>query len=633
MTIKLRLKNFRYCSASQVKTYVYSPRKWYLEKRVAVVNDSGKDRDMPVKRRSNLGFGNVLHACAERYLLADDNVSLRDCAFPEAAPVKEWGRHTGEYARWDAELESPVAEGALVRELLEEGIEKGYLDREPDREIEFSFNGMEFVDGVSFMGYIDYLTTHEPRIIDHKTTKSFRYTLSKPKMKTDPQLMLYCRALLMLLEHRGLPEPKSIEVSHVYYLKDARVPKGQRVKKKTIKVTPEHVREQWAKLEEIGHAMVRDSKVEIEHFRNVECGGEECSYKYGGCPFVLICAGEETIEEYVQRLDKAAELDRIRAEEATRLPPDAVKAMSQGDKNMTNPLLERLKAAKANKEMPKPPTAPSAPAPAETPAEEYTAPPWAHEGCPGCGGSGWNAAGEPCNICVGIAKKKGRPYPGDGSVEVTGLREFTVDGKAAETPTEEAQETPSEPQEPEPQPEEAQEPEPASEPQEPASGKPQSLKDKLAAKRAASGKAPAPSKPKPPKSEPTPPPAEGDDGDDEETKKRGRGRPKGSKNKPKDERTFILLIGSAPVRTDRPVLDVADLLHRAGEELAQATGADSFYAMGGQERRDMLSRRAPAIAKEIPEGAVVFSTHHGFDTDALVNALVPFASTVTRASR
>jgi hypothetical protein len=415
----MRKHKWRAISASQMKTAEYSPRKWFFEKLLK----------LPYRRKGHFGFGTTLSECLERYLLADHNAPL-DVAFPDAYQPMSFGRPEKGVGlmRWDWRLEKPKTEGPLIRQLVAEAVEKGFVRRTADAWVEFELPHVPFGGFAELWGYGDLAYPDDNTILDHKSTKSRKWIMSRPKMKRDIQLILYAAYLLETKREKGC-EPEKITVGHIAYIKDGGLPYGERVELKTVTVTPAEID---ARMEEI-HSLAEDmhlwSEFDACEFQRVPCGGKNCMNKFGGCPYVTICGGEETPEEYQNRFDKAASMVDTLSRRATG---EARKETAMG-----NRLLEQLKARK------KPPTATKPVAPAVEKTPEKPVAPWADAGCPSCGGSGWTAKGEPCPICVGLTD-----FDLD-SVTITGPGEFEAASNPTPPAAEEPQETAQEPAAPE----------------------------------------------------------------------------------------------------------------------------------------------------------------------------------------
>jgi len=592
-------KPFRVISASQMLTAELSFRKWFFEKILR----------LPYRRKGHFGFGSVLASCLERYLNAGPDDRLPDGTvvdlYPESYEVHEFGRPTGKYERWDAQLEKPQTEGPLIKELVAEAIEKSFLLRTGDRWVEWEIPQVTFVEDVRIMGFGDLAYPADAAIWDHKSTKNFRYNLSKPKMKKNIQLVLYAKVMLERFRTEGTPVPPIFTLGHLYYLKDGGVPYGERVKRKYVKITPDEIDARFEEIMAHSRQMHRYSKVETDQWEQVPCSGEECARAYGGCPYLTICGGEETLGQYIKRLDTLDSMRRLAKIETPS--PEENMATAQS-------LVDRIKTG----DLRKPPAVPApAAAPAVDPALGTTPipPPWAQTSCPSCSGSGWNPQGEPCNICVGLSKFDLT------TITITGPKSWEGDG---------ADPTPEAPA-PEAAPAPAVAPEPSAPARTAAKGK-MSLASLLGKPKASSAPAPAP------ESEaaavtalahnpdgdplPDPPPVTVITTDPAAKPSPGRGRPPGSKNK---TRGFILCIGCT-VQGPKG-LDLTVVLDKAGAQLAEGTAAaDGYYSMNPWDRRDMIARRIDAIIEEhIPNGAVVFLAARNPDLDALASALSPKA--------
>ena len=259
-------------------------------------------KKLPVPDRDFTNLGTVLHSCIENYLESGD-LDTGD-PFPGG---------------WDKGLRSD--ESDKVRELVELGIEEGYIVKSKKRMIEMSIGDgkdhttllrklkpewdedwikekatqcWEIVPGVLLTGFIDYYYNIN-KIIDWKTSSDpMKYGLKKDSKSTkyigfDLQLLLYATFLRKVMNVQG-----PIEVAHVYF----RTKKEAKVLKVSHTFSPEDLDEfyEWLttvaipdmlELKEMKEGVV----VSLEH-------GKEACNRYGGCPYKPICSGNRTEEEY-----------------------------------------------------------------------------------------------------------------------------------------------------------------------------------------------------------------------------------------------------------------------------------------------------------------------------------------------
>lgn len=345
-------------SASQIKNYQRCPRLWWWE----------KCRRMPrTGTIYGIVFGNVLHACLERWLLADASGRDADGNFAEVYPPG-W--------EWDEENKQRITEedAELIPRLIAEAIEKGILVRHHGRQVEKSFTGILtrgpgiFGPHVFLTGKID-LALHN-QVQDHKGTKGMRYALSKEKLANDLQLLIYARERL-----EANPQAEKITLRHNVF---DRI--GGTVKQTTATVDADTVREHWENLEPLGHEMLQLKLLDLpdERWHEVACPPEEEQAEacgaFGGCRFIPVCFGQETPKEMRRRLGRLRLPEAYPVEETMSLQEKLAKAKAKAKKN-PEPEKEEKSAPVLNQEPePEPTTTTAPPAPAETAAKSPSGP-------------------------------------------------------------------------------------------------------------------------------------------------------------------------------------------------------------------------------------------------------------------
>lgn len=348
-------------SPSQLVTFTTCPRKWWLA-------HARKLPEPPKDRKRTLGT--VFHACAERWLRADDSGRTADGQpvdpFPpgwETAVERDGSRGTLSHS-----------EQALLRGLFNDAVNAGVLRRLPQRYIESEFK-IPVVPGVVMKGFIDQ---GNPEVIeDHKTTASRRWALGKTKLGRDAKMLCYARA-----HFEKHPESDRVTLRLNY------VDKGRTSKPWAVEavVTRPQVDSFWEETCQIASDMVKlggsdgppESKwAEVEGPRK----NDACT-QFGGCPYADVCGGMVTVEAFRKRHEKR---------EGTK--------MGFFDKKKTAPVASA-------------PTQPEASVTPVTPEgpEESTkgAPPWHVPSCTACRDHpGLNSKGDPCRACDVVSGRTG----------------------------------------------------------------------------------------------------------------------------------------------------------------------------------------------------------------------------------
>jgi hypothetical protein len=390
-------------------------RKWFLK----------KIAKLPEPATKSTVFGDVLHAVCERFLLADENGNLN--GKPVELYPEGWERPINRYTGQPTKEAVTLEEQAIIKALISKAIIEGVLMRVEGRKIERKIDRFEIYPGVVLNGFIDLL---EPDAIrDHKTTKSMDWAKS---IKRDAKESLYKNVQLMTYAYwyyteGGHSKELPLKLSHQYFVTN---PDKTHVEKREISVT-------WAEVEEFFSDRIAPTLDDMLKYREVKDYSEiplpidvaSACRKYGGCPFTRICTEQETVNEYKKRLETQA------AGVTETNYTEVAKDLQQGEKKMSNPMMDKIKAMQAAKRgeapaapapapvtvaapPPPPPPAPVAPPPepvaakAEKPAaSEKPKAPWYFSGCKSCAENdilGLNSKGTTaCRICDMMTKKLG----------------------------------------------------------------------------------------------------------------------------------------------------------------------------------------------------------------------------------
>ena len=246
-------------SASQLKTYKLCPKKWYFE----------KVEKLP-RGEASYGaiFGTVLHTCLERI-----HHGLEPYPDDWTSPLKDGD---ADVIRALVGLYSPV-----------EGIEKENIERRIT---------MPVIDDIKLLGYIDLYK--EGVVIDHKSTKALKWSLSPKDLAKDLQMLVYAK---WALDHEG-PELEIVELRHNVFVRSFPV----RHKKTVAYATREAIMEKWYQIQET--ALLMKEARDADSAPCVEMG-DQC-HAYGGCPYARICSGVVSLEEFKGRPEKEKEMPK-----------------------------------------------------------------------------------------------------------------------------------------------------------------------------------------------------------------------------------------------------------------------------------------------------------------------------------
>lgn len=360
-------------SATQLETGDLCTRKWRF---------TYHDR-LPVYKKGHFGFGTCLHAVAERYLRSEANL------YP---------------AGWDIDPDSKVrlepTEAALIPVLIQAGIDAGYLERRPGGVVEAAFNLA--ANGHILRGKIDYHTVQGRRIEDHKTAKNDRYIKKTGKaLAKNIQMLIYAKVLLEEVRSRGEVDPAFITLVHNQFIIE-----GPAVRRTEGEVTTADVEAFWKDtvvplIDRIVAAAAVTDTLSLEMPDASACNA------FGGCPFMAICAEQESVLTYKARVSNMIN------QRPTAVPETTADMSSALDK-----LMKRTAPAAAAVNPPAPAAATTAaPATAVNSATPTSAlPPWHSPKCPKCTPSGTNSKtpgfnsedGGPCRICCSMSQVKAR---------------------------------------------------------------------------------------------------------------------------------------------------------------------------------------------------------------------------------
>ena len=218
-------------SASQITTFLDCPRKWYFDKVVGLerkVNESAE-------------LGSAVHELLEKYIRGE----LSEMPDTQAGRIAKQGLHR-------LTIKKPLA-------------------------VELSLEDLPIKDSpCEVKGFIDVLDYMNDEIIDHKTTKSRRWTKTPSELAVNTQMIIYAKAYL-----DNNPEVNKVTLTHLYY-----GTKDEFSEKVSVEVSRAHVTNQWNYLKKIIKEMMQASSLS-------DAGACTASYeacdKYGGCPFRTQC--------------------------------------------------------------------------------------------------------------------------------------------------------------------------------------------------------------------------------------------------------------------------------------------------------------------------------------------------------
>ena len=262
-------------SASQFKTYQRCSRLWWFDKVLRLPRTGGSYGHI---------FGKVIHAVAERWLEADETGRNLEGERKELYP-DGWQTEEGETILQEDE--------AVVKELINMAISQGVIQRLPDRIIEKSFT-ITLIDDIQVTGRIDLALPGQ--VHDHKSTVNMRYALSPDKLSKDTQMLLYAHV-------QKLDTQPHVTLQHNVFDRTK-----IRVRKTVVNVSKEEVQEHWEGLQTLAKEMKRLKMADHQpdDFKNVPCNMPDGCNMYGGCSYLSVCVGRETIEHLTERRERLA---------------------------------------------------------------------------------------------------------------------------------------------------------------------------------------------------------------------------------------------------------------------------------------------------------------------------------------
>jgi hypothetical protein len=310
-----------------------------------------------------------------------------------------------------------TTEQSLVQALVHNGIQRGTIAREPDgiveQEIKLAVSDLKVPVQINM--FLDYATQHS--VQDHKFCGNTKY-YSKDKLAKAVPMLFYALAQW----ENGNCKDDALWLRYNLFVKNPADPATKTVE---VEVTKDSVMRWYENtmlpvIGEIVDLYERNERGDWHKVQGAEDKRDACT-AYGGCPFLSVCSGQQTMEEYKQ---SHGEVDQ----EARRKQEDAVleglrqattgNAGKTEEKNMTNFREKMLAAKKGQNETPPPQEL--APEVVETEVAETVAAtgndtdtptaPWWNDKCVGCKDNavrGFNSNGKVCAICVALNKKAG----------------------------------------------------------------------------------------------------------------------------------------------------------------------------------------------------------------------------------
>lgn len=273
-------------SPSQIETAGICIRKWWLQ----------SVRKLKTPQPKGTLPGSVFHEVAARYIAADDQGISKKTGQPvELFPAGwhqfyKWGKFQGEIDQQQQHM---------IQFVTNKAIQEGIIERPFGRLVEQEFE-IPVIDDVSIKGLID--VAEPDGVQDHKTTKNMRYAKSKNALAVNPEMLIYAYVLLLTYRHNNQPAPERFKLRHNVLCLD---PDNLVVRKTETQVTQADIDKNWEMVKAMAWQMLQVSQrvrnwSELPDPKNVH---ESCN-AFGGCPFMGICTGTESVEGYVQRFDR-----------------------------------------------------------------------------------------------------------------------------------------------------------------------------------------------------------------------------------------------------------------------------------------------------------------------------------------
>lgn len=336
-------------SASQIETHSDCARKWFF----------ASVKKLPQIPKGSTSLGTVLHSVAERWHRADD--LGRD---ESGKPVELFppGWHID-----DKGVPIDPGDQLMLKEMVGAAIEGGVWERLPGRRVEWGFM-MPVIDDVELMGFVDVLMPDA--IWDHKTTSKKRYAKSGAAIASSAQMNIYAKALTVLREMEGAAPLATIQLRHNTFIFE-----NLQARKTVAEVDISRVHDYWSsEIEPRAERMKRHRTLDSWH--DFEPPPPQACMAYGGCPFLSICGGQETQEQYSKRVLR--HLEAAATLRGTKTPQQKRSDMSVSDKlaklrrpATSTPAPQTAAPAQAAPAAPAPAaTAVAAPKPAEAPVQQ-----------------------------------------------------------------------------------------------------------------------------------------------------------------------------------------------------------------------------------------------------------------------
>lgn len=528
---------------------------------------------LPREQKGYFDFGEVLHEACERWLEADETGRNED-----GTPLDLWPEG------WDAKLS--FADSALIQALVEKAIEEGMLRRSAGREIEPPIQMPVIKGEATMIGYVDVLLPDG--VEDHKSTSNMRYAKSQEGLANNTQLLVYAAYIVRqwMKKHKTLKGLEFITLRHNVFLKDQEKPL---IRPTQAQVPPDHVVAFWDRVvipsaQKMLHW--KRSGLPITDWDKIPGATDKGTCrKYGGCAFASICTRRETPAAYTKRITRL--IENSAPQDETPMPLfDKLKSKGAKPKAPADVPAQETKTSNKAKKEPEYEEVPDEESPAEEPkAHDPGVAPWANPDCRACKGKGLSSKGAVCKACEAHNGRQDDPLDmssyelkaGEGFIDIFQGEELVssvivtaaVASKDATTP-------------------------------------------KTKTKTKTKAKAAAEKQPEEPKKV-------------EEAVKapKGKAEVKTPAKKGRPRKGFTLLYGSARL-TKRDTVNLAEVLSKYGEQLAESLQARNYFALNAFQRRDALASKAQIIAEDFGT-SLVFVRPGNPDLDALAAALEPFA--------
>lgn len=430
-------------------------RRWWFNKVVK----------LPQPQRKATVFGDVGHAVAERFLMANDR-GLDVGGRPVNLYPVNWMTMKDRWSGEDTLYTITHEEAALIQILIREAIVQGILVREPGRIIEKDISCLIFKQGhakIVMKGFVDLDNPNE--LADHKFLKDKKWALSPAKLKKSIQMMGYA------FDKYDKGHQGTLWLTHNNFIKDFENPK---VIKRSVEVTEFEVIEFYiTKIQPLIREMLRYylkyPQPFIHKWRDIPGANnpnQSCNYHYGHpCPYIGICSNTSSIDAYLAKYNLTVNqlVGQIETEKKGKPKMGKLMDMIKGNNKAAGtapapasaptqpPAVAAVTSSVALLEAVVPPVVPAPAAmvpvtpPTAAPVAASTVPvaapaavkqraPWYSEfngeGCKACEDNpvqGYNSRMEPCQVCDARTSAAGQPNSKDYDVVATdGILTFTL---------------------------------------------------------------------------------------------------------------------------------------------------------------------------------------------------------------